>query len=103
MFVLELRRQDRAKGVARLVIIGGNIGGAGDVFDLVFAADTDGAVLRAQPTGPVARFELFELVSFRTWIEQDEIGDRAVELAKLLREHRAEGGPDEGRTRSRAA
>src|SRR5260370_39090638 len=89
VFFFELLRQKTAQGFAGFVVCGGNVGGAGDVLDFVFAADTDRAVLRAEPASPIACFELFELVSLRTGVEQDEIRDRTVQLAPLLPERRA--------------
>ena len=56
-----------------------------------------GPYSRPEPAGPVAGFELLELVSLRARVEQHEIGDRAVEVAELLRQHRAERRPDERR------
>src|ERR1700720_2501549 len=80
VFVFEFLRQKSAQSIAGFVVFGGYVGGAEDVFDFVFAADSPRAVLGPEPASPVARFELFELVSLRTGIEQYEIRDRTVQL-----------------------
>src|SRR5207249_3196379 len=72
-------------------------------LDSIFAADADRTVLGAQPTGPIASFELLEFVALGARIEQDKIRNRIIQMAKLLREHRTKGRPDKRRTRRRSA
>ena len=50
-------------------------------------AGADGAVLSAEPPGHVAGFELADFVSFGPGVEEDEVGDRRVEVAALLGKH----------------
>ena len=61
----------------------------GDVGNRVFAAGADGSVLGAQPTGPVACLECFELVSFRAGIQQHKLRHGAIKLSQLLRDDTA--------------
>ena len=88
-------------------LIGGMFKKAGfdtvDVRRTELSAKTRRAILGAEPSGPVAGFEFLELISLRARIEQHEIGNRIVELAQLLAEHRAKRWSHERRAREVAA
>jgi len=93
-FVLVFAAEKFAQSFALFLVGFGKTGQTLNILQFVFAADADRTVFRAEPAGPVARFEFLELVSFGAGIEQDEVGNGAVELAELLAENGAEGGAD---------
>ncbi|MEN9634196.1 MAG: hypothetical protein RL077_2600, partial [Verrucomicrobiota bacterium] len=61
-FVLVLPSQEPAQGIARLVILGRQLGLPQDVFDAVIAPDANRAILRPQPASPVAGLKFLELI-----------------------------------------
>src|SRR4051812_26554386 len=94
MIVLIFLREKPSERFAIALVGIGHVGKPIDVGQPVIATGANGTILRAQPTGHVAGFELLEFVSFRTGVQQNEVWNRAIELSQLLREHRTEHRSD---------
>src|SRR5580700_10783904 len=103
MIVLIFPGEKLAQGLALLEILGCGIGQAINVRRHILAAGAHRAILLPEPTSPVAGLELLVFVALGARVQQHKVRNRAIQMAKLLRQYTSDSRPREGCARLCAA